>query len=283
VKSIVDFIKWIAAVIATGALLVAVPVVFLLAPSPLDSDRGVKALVDAVVNGTQIFDESVVSLVVAVGWVLWAYLAASFVLEVVSAALGAASRNVRGMSFGQSIARPLVGALMWSTTASTVAMSVIGAGGVAVATTQIAHAAEAPSIGANRSLNLSEGGHVYVMNNDDIEDGSTLTDPIVISEDDGTVLVDGQLLRPHLVVIKDDTMWDLAETHLQDPFRWTEIAELNLGRPQPNSPVVTDPDLIWPGTVLLMPGDAIGRRCHWAQHPATAARGTSGRRRSVSQ
>lgn len=254
-KSIFSFSKWLAAVATTGALLIAVPVVLIIAPSPLDPDRGVRALIAALIDGSQIFEESVVSLIVAIGWVLWAYLAASFVLEVFSTAFGAASRNVRGLSFGQSVARPLVGALMWSTTASTMAMSVVGAGGVMAVTTEVAHAAEAAPSQA-LVVNLSQPDRVYVMNNN--HDGDSSSEPIVISEEDGTMMVDGQLVRPHLVVIKDDTMWDLAETHLLDPFRWPEIAELNLGRPQPNSPVVTDPDLIWPGTILLMPGDAVG-------------------------
>ncbi len=256
-KSIFSFIKWLAAVAATGALLLAVPMVLILAPSPLDPDRGVRALITALIDGSQIFEESVVSLIVAIGWLLWAYVAASLVVEVVSTAFGVASRNVRVLSFGQSIARPLVGALMWSTTASTMAMSVVGAGGVMAVTTELAHAAEASP--AQRSLvDLSQPGHVFVMNGNGDSEGSTKSEPIVINEEDGTMMVDGQLVRPHLVVIKDDTMWDLAETHLLDPFRWPEIAELNLGRPQPNSPIVTDPNLIWPGTILLMPGDAIG-------------------------
>ena len=118
-KSLLNFIKWIAAVLTTAALLIAVPVVLIIAPSPLDPDRGVRSLMTALLDGTQIFEESVVALIVAVGWVLWVYLAASFAVEVFSVSFGAASRNVRGLSFGQSVARPLVGALMWSTTAST--------------------------------------------------------------------------------------------------------------------------------------------------------------------
>lgn len=256
-KSALSFIKWLAAVAITAALLVAVPVVLIIAPSPLDPDRGVRSLIAALIDGTQIFEESVVSLIVAVGWVLWAYLAASFALEVIATVFGAASRNVRGLSFGQSVARPLVGALMWSTTASTMAMSVVGAGGVMALTVDVANAAETP-LNAGSMVHLSSAGGVLVVNQNDDEGGGTMTDPVVIDEEDGTMMVDGQLVRPHLVVVKDDTMWDLAETHLLDPFRWPEIAELNLGRPQPNSPVVTDPDLIWPGTILLMPGDAIG-------------------------
>lgn len=251
-KSLSNFIKWLSAVLTTAALLVAVPVVLIAAPSPLDPDRGVRSLVTALIDGTQIFDESVVALIVAVGWLLWAYLAASFAVEVLSVAVGAASRNVRGLSFGQSIARPLIGALMWSSTASTLAMSVVGAGGAMALTTEVAQAAEIET----EAGDIQRTGQVYRLNDDDRE--PTPSDPIVIDEAEGTLMVDGQLVRPHLVVVKDDTMWDLAETHLLDPFRWPEIAELNLGRPQPNSPVVTDPDLIWPGTILLMPGDAVG-------------------------
>lgn len=256
-KSLTQFVRWVAAVAVASALLLAVPVVLVTAPSPLDRERGVRSLIKALVEDTQVFDESVVSLLVALGWILWTYMAAVFVLELTTAVAGAASRNIRGLSFGQSLARPLVGALMWSSTASAVAMSVIGAGGVVAATSQVAYAQEAPESARHWAEASAQNGHVYVMKGEG-DDEATPSEPIVISDGNGTLLVDGQLVRPHLVVIKDDTMWDLAEKHLSDPFRWVEIAELNLGRPQQHSPVVTDPDLIWPGTVLYMPGDAIG-------------------------
>src|SRR5690606_23021991 len=53
-----------------------------------------------------------------------------------------------------------------------------------------------------------------------------------------------------------DTLWDIAERHLGDPLRWTEIFELNKGRIQADGGCLTDPDRIEPGWRLLLPADA---------------------------
>jgi nucleoid-associated protein YgaU len=39
------------------------------------------------------------------------------------------------------------------------------------------------------------------------------------------------------VVVKGDTLWDIAETYVKDPFRYPELAELSK---------IKNPDLIYP-------------------------------------
>ena len=65
---------------------------------------------------------------------------------------------------------------------------------------------------------------------------------------------------PVYEVQRRDTLWDIAERHLGDPFRWQEIFQLNQGRPQADGTCLTDPDLIYAGWRLDMPADAVGRR-----------------------
>jgi hypothetical protein len=48
------------------------------------------------------------------------------------------------------------------------------------------------------------------------------------------------------VVRKGDTLWGIARERLQDPFRWPMIWERN--------PFIADPNLIFPGDSLLLPG-----------------------------
>jgi hypothetical protein len=55
-----------------------------------------------------------------------------------------------------------------------------------------------------------------------------------------------------------DTLWDIAERTLGDPFRYKEIFALNKDRLQPDGSRLTDADLIRPGWQLRLPGDAKG-------------------------
>lgn len=55
-----------------------------------------------------------------------------------------------------------------------------------------------------------------------------------------------------------DTLWDIADRTLGDPFRYKEIFELNRDRVQPDGRRLVDADLIQPGWQLIMPADASG-------------------------
>lgn len=50
-----------------------------------------------------------------------------------------------------------------------------------------------------------------------------------------------------------DTLWQIAAEELGDPLRYSEIVDLNVGRPQPDGRALRDPDLIRPGWLLELP------------------------------
>jgi len=68
-------------------------------------------------------------------------------------------------------------------------------------------------------------------------------------------------------VQRGDTLWGVAQRELGDPLRWSEIYQLNLGRPQPGGVTLTDPHWIDPGWTLLLPASV--------SLPSSATRGTS--------
>ena len=55
------------------------------------------------------------------------------------------------------------------------------------------------------------------------------------------------------VVQRGDTLWGIAQRELGDPLRWSEIYQLNEGRPQPGGLTLTDPHWIDPGWTVLLP------------------------------
>lgn len=78
---------------------------------------------------------------------------------------------------------------------------------------------------------------------------------------------------PVYVVARGDTLWAIAETHLRDPERWRQIAQLNYGRPQPDGRTLTDSHWIHPGWTLHLPADATGiaTAAHLSDAPSAAA------------
>ncbi len=67
------------------------------------------------------------------------------------------------------------------------------------------------------------------------------------------------------VVKPKDTLWDLAATHLGNAYRWSELFNLNRGRPEPGGSLV-DPNLIYAGWTLQFPESATGLTLETAPH-----------------
>lgn len=55
--------------------------------------------------------------------------------------------------------------------------------------------------------------------------------------------------RTH-VVRRGDTLWDIAQTYLSDPFQWPQIYDLNTS-------IIADPHWIYPNQQLVLPGSLL--------------------------
>jgi len=55
----------------------------------------------------------------------------------------------------------------------------------------------------------------------------------------------GESEKPSYTITKGDTLWDISEGHLKNPFLWPYIWERNR--------YIKNPDLIYPGRLLVMP------------------------------
>ena len=59
-------------------------------------------------------------------------------------------------------------------------------------------------------------------------------------------------------VVRGDTLWGISERFLSDGLRWREVYELSKDGVQTYQGKMTDPNLIFPGDIVLLPSDAVG-------------------------
>jgi nucleoid-associated protein YgaU len=109
-----------------------------------------------------------------------------------------------------------------------------------------AEVAQAPkSEVANQQQQLDANGNPTDANSGMAADGSTVTDGTQIAQGDAAAAT-----TQHYTVQKGDSLWNIAKNNLGDGSKWQEIYQLNQGSLGQN------PDLIYPGTDLQLPGGA---------------------------
>lgn len=206
-----------------------------------------REIADGVSRGG-ISDRTVVDLLAVLAWVIWVQLAVALVAEIVAVARG---KQVRPLPVLPGM-QPL--ATRWLAAAALLLAPLVPSQSAAATKSEpLAIPARDP---ARSSLVISRPDDHPVPSE-------------VVSSPVGAARPQRPLAE--YVVRRHDSFWGIAERFIGDPFRWREIRDLNVGRPQPSGETVEAySDLIRPGWRLLVPaaepvspvtdGAAVGER-----------------------
>ena len=195
----------------------------------------------------QLSVEDILTVLVAVLWLTWLWFLACVVVEVIAARRGGLARSVPLAGPLQRLARALVGALL---------LTGILAG-------QAQAMPEAPTTATASVASIVTADLAPVVVADDAGDQTVVADQTDhVGEKVYTVKApkDGY----------HDNLWDIAERHLGEGRRYTEIYELNKDHVQSDGGKLQLARLIQPGWELVMPDDAVGVDRVAAPAPAPA-------------
>ena len=178
-------------------------------------------------------DGAIIRLLADAAWLLWAVFALSLVIELIAVTRGQPAPRLPAIAPVQALAAALAGATMMT------ALHVPRAG---TRSAPPLHAALTSATSISAPL---VPGHT--------------AQPTAASQTAGRAVSGdstGQA-RPKVYRVREgDDLWDIAQRFLGDAEDWHQIYQLNEGKPQPDGRTLTDPDLIIPGWVLLIPQPA---------------------------
>jgi DNA-binding SARP family transcriptional activator len=192
-------------------------------------------------------DGAIIRFLADAAWLLWAVFALSLVIELIALARGHPAPRLPAIAPVQALAAALVGATM---------MTALHVPRAQTRTAPPLHAAIASATAL--SAPLVPGSTAQL-------DAASEPAARAASSDSAAPA------RPRVYRVQEnDDLWDIAERFLGDPEEWHEIYQLNEGKPQPDGRALTDPNLIIPGWVLLIPQPGTAH----APHPHPGRPGT---------
>jgi nucleoid-associated protein YgaU/DNA-binding SARP family transcriptional activator len=225
-----DVIRGLLAVIALATFVIGVPVA-LLTVAPWSLPRSLPTW-DASIEAMTRPDDGTVLLggIQLIAWVAWVAFTASVIAELLAAVRHVSVPHIPLLGGAQRLAATLVTTAGLLLATSTQLLS-SAAAGEAVATV----------------------GPVAVL---DYDGPSAHEVPPKTTAPRAAHHAPESNFGPTITVQRGDTLWDLAERHLGDGHRYTEILALNLGHPQADGRALNDAHWIYPGWQLRLPHDA---------------------------
>ena len=191
-------------------------------------------------NTRGIPDRTLIDVLACLAWLTWASVAVSLMEEVVATLKGRSSRRVPFASAFQPVAARLVTALLFAVLA------------LARAETPATASAPAPLAHQLQASPVTLTSIVTPVTLTPVTSTSTSPTP---SQSPSLQPTTPAVASPSTyTVVPNDTLWSIADSQLGDGADWPTIAALNLGRTMSDGRRFVDPNLIYPGWVLLMPG-----------------------------
>lgn len=232
VSRIAQAFKGLFACAAAIATVVAPPVaLFRFVGNPLPGQLPTwQEFTDALARGG-VSDEGVINVLAVLAWVVWVQVALAIVVEATAVARGIPSPRLPVLPGIQSLAANWLAAAALIT--SPLSGPAVPGAPLPVALTVAVDDAQPSVIGVTSF---------------EAEDAGPARPP------DQEVARPADQERAIHVVERHDSLWDIAERYLGDPFRWQEIRDLNVGRLQPDGQT-PEPEFetIHPGWRLLVP------------------------------
>ena len=183
-------------------------------------------------------DQALIDALAAAVWVTWAVLVASIAVEVPAALAGRRAPRL-----------PLAG-IFQPVTGRLVAAVIVAALSFAPRTTQVTALG---SLGGGLSTFSGRQPVATLVLTGATQPLSATSKPATTAlATTGDATASTNSSRTY-VVQRGDTLWGIAERQLGDPLDWSEIYQLNEGRPQPDGRALTDPHWIYPGWTLVLP------------------------------
>ena len=240
-------LRGVVAVLGTLLVVVGVPValvVFIGNPLPTSPPSRDWLTADITID-------VILKVIALVIWAVWAHFVVCLLVELRAARRGSGLPS--SVPFGggnQFVARKLVAAVLLLAGAATLAPQASASG-------------PASTPGVSATADAAWGARYQAQAVQIAQQQAAAEEAAEASADDASRAPDATAAEVYYTVQppngrNHDTLWDIAERTLGDPFRYKEIYQLNVDRVQPDGRKLVDADLIYPGWVLMMPADASG-------------------------